>query len=254
MYSEKTELHLQHMIERVQMGMQGEEKQIEELLFDEVYTIVYTIYKNEEKTNKAVHIILKKYIEGIKDRKILDIHKNVQMYAVLKIYQALCRKNGELYVKTDFMQDYDFEVIADDVEFEAVADTYADAFESVRAYKSKPDIFKNLKAQKMIIAVLYMYEKCTVAEMSRVLKLNERVVRNEISLLRGIVLKAGKSKSSVYEEKDIKDRERFKKPQKSHEEEISLTEYLFPGLGKGTRMAIDILLSVIVLIVYFVIF
>ena len=28
MHSEQTELHLQHMIERAQMGMQGEEKEI----------------------------------------------------------------------------------------------------------------------------------------------------------------------------------------------------------------------------------
>ena len=48
MHSEQTELHLQHMIERAQMGMQGEEKEIEELLFDEVYTLVYTIYKDKE--------------------------------------------------------------------------------------------------------------------------------------------------------------------------------------------------------------
>ena len=50
MHSEQMELHLQHMIERAQMGMQGEEKEIEELLFDEVYTLVYTIYKDKEKT------------------------------------------------------------------------------------------------------------------------------------------------------------------------------------------------------------
>ena len=55
MHSEQTELHLQHMIERAQMGMQGEEKEIEELLFDEVYTLVYTIYKDKEKTQKADH-------------------------------------------------------------------------------------------------------------------------------------------------------------------------------------------------------
>ena len=36
MHSERTELHLQHMIERVQNGVQGEEKEIAELLFDEV--------------------------------------------------------------------------------------------------------------------------------------------------------------------------------------------------------------------------
>ena len=29
MHSEQMELHLQHMIERAQMGMQGEEKEIE---------------------------------------------------------------------------------------------------------------------------------------------------------------------------------------------------------------------------------
>ena len=33
MHSEQTELHLLHMVERAQMGMQGEEKEIEELLF-----------------------------------------------------------------------------------------------------------------------------------------------------------------------------------------------------------------------------
>jgi len=53
MHSEQTELHLQHMIERAQMGMQGEEKEIEELLFDEVYTLVYTIYKDKEKNTES---------------------------------------------------------------------------------------------------------------------------------------------------------------------------------------------------------
>mgnify|MGYP001175285248 CR=1 FL=1 len=62
MHSEQMELHLQHMIERAQMGMQGEEKEIEELLFDEVYTLVYTIYKDKEKTQKVVRTILEKYV------------------------------------------------------------------------------------------------------------------------------------------------------------------------------------------------
>ena len=76
MHSEQTELHLQHMIERAQMGMQGEEKEIEELLFDEVYTLVYTIYKDKEKTQKVVRTILEKYVANLSDRKILDVHKN----------------------------------------------------------------------------------------------------------------------------------------------------------------------------------
>lgn len=241
MYSEKTELHLQHMIERVKMGIEGEEKQIEEMLFDEVYTIVYTIYKDEEKTRKAVRIILKKYIEGIQDRKILDIHKNVQTYAVLKIYHALCRKNGNLYVKTDSMYDYEYGVIADDTEFEAVADSYADAFESVRAYKSKPEAFKALKAEKMIIAVLYMYEKCTVDEIRRMLKLDESIVKNELALLRSVMLKSGK----------VKYAEQVKC---ASQEKCAAREEKFSWLSKRTQVGIDVLLSVIVLIIYFVIF
>ena len=75
MHSEQMELHLQHMIERAQMGMQGEEKEIEELLFDEVYTLVYTIYKDKEKTQKVVRTILEKYVANLSDRKILDVHK-----------------------------------------------------------------------------------------------------------------------------------------------------------------------------------
>ena len=97
MHSEQMELHLQHMIERAQMGMQGEEKEIEELLFDEVYTLVYTIYKDKEKTQKVVRTILEKYVANLSDRKILDVHKNVQVYAIVRIYQALGKKNGTLY-------------------------------------------------------------------------------------------------------------------------------------------------------------
>lgn len=33
------------------------------------------------------------------------------------------------------MKEYEYAVIADDTEFEAVADTYADAFESIHAYR-----------------------------------------------------------------------------------------------------------------------
>ena len=73
MHSEQTELHLQHMIERAQMGMQGEEKEIEELLFDEVYTLVYTIYKDKEKTQKVVRTILGKYVANFSVRKICNI-------------------------------------------------------------------------------------------------------------------------------------------------------------------------------------
>lgn len=118
MHSEQTELHLQHMIERAQMGMQGEEKEIEELLFDEVYTLVYTIYKDKEKTQKVVRTILEKYVANLSDRKILDVHKNVQVYAIVRIYQALGKKNGTLYTTAKNMKEYEYTVIADDSEFE----------------------------------------------------------------------------------------------------------------------------------------
>ena len=154
MHSEQTELHLQHMIERAQMGMQGEEKEIEELLFDEVYTLVYTIYKDKEKTQKVVRTILEKYVANLSDRKILDVHKNVQVYAIVRIYQALGKKNGTLYTTAKNMKEYEYTVIADDSEFEKIADTYADAFESVHAYKGKPEAFQNLKVEKMIMAAI----------------------------------------------------------------------------------------------------
>ena len=184
MHSEQMELHLQHMIERAQMGMQGEEKEIEELLFDEVYTLVYTIYKDKEKTQKVVRTILEKYVANLSDRKILDVHKNVQVYAIVRIYQALGKKNGTLYTAAENMKKYEYTVIADDSEFEKIADTYADAFESVHAYKGKPEAFQNLKAEKMIMAALYMYEKCTVNEISRTLKIDESIVKNEIAQLK----------------------------------------------------------------------
>ena len=52
MHSEQMELHLQHMIERAQMGMQGEEKEIEELLFDEVYTLVIQFTRIKKRHRK----------------------------------------------------------------------------------------------------------------------------------------------------------------------------------------------------------
>ena len=189
MHSEQMELHLQHMIERAQMGMQGEEKEIEELLFDEVYTLVYTIYK--------------------------DVHKNVQVYAIVRINQALGKKNGTLYTAAENMKEYEYTVIADDSEFEKTADTYADAFESVHAYKSKPEAFQNLKAEKMIMAALYMYEKCTVDEISRTLKIDESIVKNEIAQLRECMLKIGKS-TTVKEKRSQENVQMRKKHEKTH--------------------------------------
>ena len=98
----------------------------------------------------------------------------------MRIYQALGKKNGTLYTAAENMKEYEYTVIADDSEFEKTADTYADAFESVHAYKGKPEAFQNLKAEKMIMAALYMYEKCTVDEISRILKIDESIVKNEI--------------------------------------------------------------------------
>lgn len=80
--------------------------------------------------------------------KILDVHKNVQVYAIVRIYQALGKKNGALYTTAENMKEYEYAVIADDSEFEKIADTYADAFESVHAYKGKPEAFQNLKAER----------------------------------------------------------------------------------------------------------
>jgi len=257
MHSEQTELHLQHMIERAQMGMQGEEKEIEELLFDEVYTLVYTIYKDKEKTQKEVRTILEKYVANLSERKILDVHKNVQVYAIVRIYQALGKKNGTLYTAAENMKAYEYTVIADDSEFEKIADTYADAFESVHAYKGKPEAFQNLKAEKMIMAALYMYEKCTVNEISRTLKIDESIVKNEIAQLKECMLKIGKS-MAVKEKRSQEKVQMRKKHEKTHpgdeQDEKGLVDYLLPNLGKGARTAIDIAASVVVIAAYFVIF
>lgn len=256
MHSEKTELHLQHMMERAQMGMQGEEKEIAELLFDEVYTLVRTIYKDDEKTRKVVEVILEKYTAGLKDRNILDIHKNVQVYAVVKIYQALCKKKGGLYPAEENMQDYAYTVIADDSAFEEVADTYADAFESVKAYQRKTEAFQNLRAEKMIMAILYAYEKCTVNEISRTLKLEEAVVKNEIAELRSLMLEMGKSTVQAEGGSEHRTEKAHKKVQKQSvsEEDKGLTDYLFPNMGKGVRTAIDLAAAAVVLVVYFIFF
>ena len=83
MHSEQTELHLQHMIERAQMGMQGEEKEIEELLFDEVYTLVYTIYKDKEKTQKEVAQaigISQSYISRLEKKIIRKLRGTLQQF------------------------------------------------------------------------------------------------------------------------------------------------------------------------------
>ena len=241
MHSEQTELHLQHMIERAQMGMQGEEKEIEELLFDEVYTLVYTIYKDKEKTQKVVRTILEKYVANLSDRKILDVHKNVQVYAIVRIYQALGKKNGTLYTAAENMKEYEYTVIADDSEFEKIADTYADAFESVHAYKGKPEAFQNLKAEKMIMAALYMYEKCTV----------------KIENLKKYKKKKKKS-MAIKEKRSQENIQMRKKHEKTHpgdeQDEKGLVDYLLPNLGKGARTAIDIAASVVVIAVYFLIF
>ena len=117
------------------------------------------------------------------------------------------------------MKEYEYTVIADDSEFEKTADTYADAFESVHAYKSKPEAFQNLKAEKMIMAALYMYEKCTVDEISRTLKIDESIVKNEIAQLRECMLKIGKS-TTVKEKRSQENVQMRKKHEKTHPGEI----------------------------------
>ena len=247
MHSEKTELHLQHMIQRAQMGVQGEEKEIAGLLFDEVYTLVRPIYKEDEKTRKVVNTILARYTESLKDRNILDIHKNVHVYAVTKIYQALL-KRGEVYSEWEDMQDYPYMVIADDIEFEKVADTYADAFESVRAFKSKNEEFQKLKVQKMLMMILFAYEKCTVGEISRMLKLEEAVVKNEIAKLRKVIMQIGADK----EKKVSADKAEKNKQEVSDEDEKGLIDYILPNLNKKVRLGIDIAMSAVILLFYFI--
>lgn len=44
MHSEETMIHLQHMVERACNGHTGEEKEIEGILYDEVYTLVRPVY------------------------------------------------------------------------------------------------------------------------------------------------------------------------------------------------------------------
>ena len=254
MHSERTELHLQHMIERVQMGIQGEEKKIAELLFDEVYTLVRAVYKEDDKTRKVVNAVLAKYIESLKDRKILDVHKNVQVYAVIKMYQAMSKK-GEVYSEQENMQDYPYTVIADDTEFEKVADTYADSFVSVRAFKRKKEAFQNLGQPQMIMMILFAYEKCTVSEICKMLKLDEAVVKNEIAALKKTIIEIGAyNAEDVSEEKEHKRRKAEKKLIEcdDEEEEKGLIDYLFPSLTRNVRLGIDIAMSAVVLLVYFI--
>ena len=47
--------------------------------------------------------------------------KNVQVYAIVRIYQALGKKNGTLYTAAENMKEYEYTVIADDSEFEKTA-------------------------------------------------------------------------------------------------------------------------------------
>lgn len=61
---------------------------------------------------------MEKYVANLSDRKILDVHKNVQVYAIVRIYQALGKKNGALYTTAENMKEYEYTVIADDSEFE----------------------------------------------------------------------------------------------------------------------------------------
>lgn len=71
---------MQHMIERAQMGMQGEEKEIEELLFDEVYTLVYTIYKDKEKTQKVVRTF---------GKSMLQIFRTEKFWMYIKMFRSM---------------------------------------------------------------------------------------------------------------------------------------------------------------------
>lgn len=109
----------------------------------------------------------------------------------------------------------------------------------------------------MIMAALYMYEKCTVDEISRTLKIDESIVKNEIAQLRECMLKIGKS-TTVREKQSEGNVQMRKKHGKTHpgdeHDEKGLVDYLLPNLGKGARTAIDIAASVVVIAVYFLLF
>lgn len=109
----------------------------------------------------------------------------------------------------------------------------------------------------MIMAALYMYEKCTVNEISRTLKIDESIVKNEIAQLKECMLKIGKS-MAVKEKRSQENVQMRKKHEKTHpgdeQDEKGLVDYLLPNLGKGARTAIDIAASVVVIAAYFVIF
>lgn len=255
MHSERTELHLQHMVERIRMGMTGEESQIADILFDEVYTLVRAVYKEDEKSRKLTKLILQQYIQTLADREVLDVHKSVQVYAVVSIYNALCKNHGDIYTEKEEMQDYAYAVIADDSEFEQIADTYELAFESVHAYKQTPKGFQEMKAAKMMMFILYAFEKCTVNEISRTLKIDEEIVKNEIYRLKCDIIKIGSA--SIQRKEDRNETSHVKKKQQrqtTKDEEMSFCDVFFPNIGKSVRLAVDLCLSVIAIVVYFIIF
>ncbi len=277
MHSQGTIIHLQHMVDRACNGNTAEEKEIASILFDEVYTFVRPIYEDHEKSKNITNSIIKKYISKLNGRSVIDVRSDIHMYTASSIYVTL-KKNSEESILKEGLTEYSVAKIAsEDEEFSDILLSYNIVFESVKAYENAPEEFKNLPKGLIILMELYGYEECSIPHIAEMIDEDEKIVADNIGLLKSILKEMGKYDYDI-EQEDIdkqethrhikvsgkhsknklsKDSLRNEHTDESYnhndieddEDEVGIIDMLFPRLSQKQRTLIDIVMACVIFIV-----
>lgn len=268
MHSEETMIHLQHMVERACNGHTGEEKEIEGILYDEVYTLVRPVY-GEEKSHKITGIILKKYISRLNGRNVIDVHEDVAIYAIKSMYMTIQKNSGEIftYEVGKALNDI-YNCVSDDAVLYDITRYYCHGFESVKAYNSMPEEYKNMPQPLIILMELYVYMELSIKHISEILGVDKNVIKYNILQLKNNLIYineqglnnndlTGKVQSEVQKRHSVNNKKRLKtKPYLSDDDDElpQISSYIFSRFNEKQKNIIDIAAAVVIIIAGIIIF
>lgn len=237
MHSERTLIHLQHMIERACAGNTGEEKEITGILFDEAYALIQPFY-GMEKSDKVTKMLLKKYISKLNGRHVLDVHEDICIYVVKSLYITMIKNNEEVFKSKDGENISSVSsCLSDDNEFYDIAKEYCKFFEGNKEYDSMPDNFKNMQCGLMILMELYCYQELSIEHIVQILDVDEKIIKYNILQL----------KKNLLQNKKLSE-------EKAEKEEKAEFVELFSNLNSKVKICIDICIAVIIMVAGFIIF
>lgn len=270
MHSEGTMIHLQHMVERACNGHTGEEKEIEGILYDEVYTLVKPVY-GDEKSRKITGIILKKYISRLNGRNVIDVHEDVAIYAIKSMYMTIQKNSGEVftYEAGKALNDI-YNCVSDDAVLYDITRYYWHGFESVKAYNSMPEEYKNMPQSLTILMELYVYMELSIEHISEILDVDKNIVEYNISQLKNNLIyidehvlnkkdTAPKEHTDARKKRSVNNKKNLKtKPhlsEQDNEEDLpQISSYIFSRFNERQKNIIDIAAAAVIIIAGIIIF